>query len=65
MEFGAWRKSTRSDGGQNCVEVADAVDRSAVQVRDTKDRFGTVLAFAGPQWTAFLAGLKTDNFHAV
>ena len=64
MEFGAWRKSSRSDGGQNCVEVADALDRSAVRVRDSKDRSGPVLSFGGPQWSTFVAGAKAGRLRA-
>lgn len=58
-EFRPWRKSSRSDGGQNCVEVADAIDRSAVRVRDSKDPSGPALAFGAAQWIAFVRHLHS------
>lgn len=58
-----WMKSTFSgppqDGG-NCVE-ARRVD-GGVEVRDTKDREGGTLAFTGPEWAAFLDGVKGGQF---
>ncbi|MEV0705441.1 DUF397 domain-containing protein [Saccharopolyspora sp. NPDC050389] len=36
-----WRKSSRSNGAQNCVEIALAA--GLVGVRDTKDRDGGTL----------------------
>lgn len=51
-----WFKSSRSSSNANCVEVR-FVD-GAVDVRDTKDRTGPVLAFSGATWTSFIAGLK-------
>ncbi|MDG4763915.1 DUF397 domain-containing protein [Solwaraspora sp. WMMD406] len=53
----SWRKSTRSGGVSNCVEVADNLaDR--VLVRDTKDRDGGTLAFAPSAWRSFVALAK-------
>ncbi len=60
--FRPWRKSTRSDGGQNCVEVSDAVDGSTMLVRDSKDKTGPNLTFTGSGWTAFIAGAKKGQF---
>lgn len=60
--FRRWRKSTRSDGGQNCVEVSDAVDGSVMRVRDSKDQAGPALTFTRAGWTAFIAGAKAHKF---
>jgi hypothetical protein len=55
-----WRKSSRSGGQGNCVEVADA--REAVGVRDSKDPSGAVLVFTRSQWRAFVEGVKSGDF---
>jgi hypothetical protein len=50
----AWRTSSYSENGANCVEVAPAA--VGVLLRDTKDRgTGPAIAFTPEQWTAFLA----------
>jgi hypothetical protein len=52
----AWRTSSYSGNGANCVEVAPAA--AGVWLRDTKDKgAGPVIAFTPEQWTAFLAGV--------
>lgn len=58
-----WRKSSRSSGGDNCVEIASAGDGRAVGVRDSKqgDR-GPVLEFTRGEWAGFLAHAKTGRF---
>ncbi|GAA2963147.1 DUF397 domain-containing protein [Streptomyces enissocaesilis] len=51
-----WYKSSYSSGeGGACVEVA--ADRSAVRVRDSKERGGPQLAFARDAWAGFLGEL--------
>ena len=54
-----WRKSTFSGSG-GCVEVLPTP--GAVQVRDTKDREGSVLTFTHDEWRAFTQGVKNLEF---
>lgn len=57
-DFGRqWRRSSRTYGGGNCVEVA-ARSGDHVNVRDSKNPEGAVLMFAPAKWTAFLTGLR-------
>lgn len=51
-----WRKSSRSGGAQNCVEVARSAERAAV--RDTKSREAGTLVFRPVVFQAFLDTLK-------
>lgn len=53
-----WRKSTRSNNGGACVEVARNLSE-VVAVRDSKHREGAVLIFGHDQWRSFLSGTKT------
>jgi len=46
-----WRKSSRSYGSGNCVEVALCGEH--VCVRDSKDLHGTILQFTPADWNAF------------
>jgi hypothetical protein len=48
-----WRKSSRSEPSDNCVEVATTGDHSIVGVRDSKNP-GPVLAFGRDDWRALL-----------
>ncbi|GGM49293.1 hypothetical protein GCM10011608_37840 [Micromonospora sonchi] len=56
-----WRKSSRSNNGGNCVEVADNLP-GVVGLRDSKDPSGPVLAFSPAAWTAFVTGVQRDTF---
>lgn len=53
----AWRKSTYSNNGGACVEVARGVP-DVVAVRDSKDPDGPKLAFAPAEWKAFTSTVK-------
>lgn len=48
----AWRTSTFSSNGSNCVEVLE-LDAGA-RLRDSKDRGGTALHLDAERWGAFL-----------
>ena len=52
-----WRKSTRSNGASNCVEIADNVP-GRVLVRDSKDQAGPILTFGPAAWSAFVSTAK-------
>jgi hypothetical protein len=52
LSHAEWRKSSRSGGGPNCVEVASMAP--AMAVRDSKNPDGPTLAFPVSSWTAFL-----------
>ena len=57
--FANWRKSTRSDGGQDCVEVSDGM--RVVGVRDSKDQAGPILTFDRGAWAAFVANISATG----
>ncbi|WP_229402522.1 DUF397 domain-containing protein [Micromonospora okii] len=54
-----WRKSSRSNNGGNCVEVADNLP-GVVGLRDSKDPEGPVLILEPRSWAAFVKGVKTE-----
>jgi hypothetical protein len=58
----AWRKSSFSQGHGECVMVAHLEDGS-VLVRDSKlGEASPTLSFTGREWTAFLAGVRNNEF---
>lgn len=58
----SWRKSTRSDAQNCCLEVTAEVS-GWIGVRDTKlGARSPVLAFTAVQWKAMLAVVKIKKF---
>ena len=55
-----WRKSTRSNNGGACVEVAGNLP-GIVAVRDSKHRDGPVLTFTARDWQSFINGMKAGR----
>ena len=56
-----WRKSSYSNGGGNCVEVADLADGTRA-LRDSKNPDDGVLIFDSQAWASFVAGIKAGQF---
>ncbi|MFD5085189.1 DUF397 domain-containing protein [Kitasatospora sp. NPDC058406] len=56
-----WRKSSHSDGGGGCIEVADGHD-GVMPVRDSKDPEGPSLIFPAAAWRSFVAAVRSDEF---
>jgi hypothetical protein len=59
--FTNWRKSSRSDGGDNCVEVAFGLD-GIVGVRHSKHPDEPVIVFTRSEWVAFIGGIRDGEF---
>jgi hypothetical protein len=62
-----WRKSRRSNGQSNCVEVAVAAgseegSERVIAVRDSKDPDGPRLVFTSAEWEAFTVGVRAGEF---
>lgn len=57
-----WRKSLRSGGATNCVEVAGGLPLN-VAVRDSKDPAGPTLTFAFGTWDTFTARVKNGSYN--
>jgi len=53
-----WRKSSYSNTGANCVEVAQT--RSGkIAVRDSKDPDGRTLSISPDEWQTFITKIRT------
>lgn len=50
-----WRKSSRSGGISNCVEIATT--SGLIGIRDSTKPNGQILIVTPTEWTNFLAGL--------
>ncbi|MBO8192753.1 DUF397 domain-containing protein [Streptomyces oryzae] len=59
-----WLKSSYSENGGACVEVATnlATSHGTVPIRDSKNPTGSVLDFPAAAFSAFVAGVKAERF---
>lgn len=55
-----WRKTRRSMGNGNCVEVRPVT--GAVAVRDSKNPGGSVIAYSAESWRAFTLAARAGHF---
>ncbi|GAB2703914.1 DUF397 domain-containing protein [Kitasatospora kifunensis] len=59
-----WYKSSYSNNGGACVEVAANMP-GTVPVRDSKDPAGPALVVPAASWSAFVAGVQAGDFGTV
>jgi hypothetical protein len=59
-----WFKSSYSNNGGDCIEVAAnlVASRGVVPVRDSKDPHGGTLAFESAAWSSFVTTVKGGKF---
>ncbi|MER6485677.1 DUF397 domain-containing protein [Streptomyces virginiae] len=53
-----WVKSSYSDGGNNCIEVAPGQMTGAMPVRDSKVSAGPAVVFGDTSWGVFVDAVK-------
>ncbi|MFF4381031.1 DUF397 domain-containing protein [Kitasatospora sp. NPDC001547] len=56
-----WFKSSYSQQGGNCVEVAPGFP-GLMPVRDSKDPLGPALVFPAEAWASFVAAVRSGEF---
>lgn len=57
----AWRKSSYSGGGENCVEVAHIPGH--VGIRDSKNPQSALLILANTRWAALTNEIKNGRYN--
>ena len=57
----AWRISSHSTGGNECVEVGALPGADTIAVRDSKNRAGGTHRFSRAAWTALIQAIKHDH----
>ncbi|MDF5756109.1 DUF397 domain-containing protein [Spongiactinospora sp. TRM90649] len=60
LSTAAWRRSSRSNAGGNCVEIA-RLSGGRVALRDSKDARGPALVVDGEAFAGLLATIKADR----
>ncbi|MFE7532003.1 DUF397 domain-containing protein [Kitasatospora sp. NPDC057542] len=61
LSSASWAKSSYSNNGGDCVEVAADVPGLA-PVRDSKDPQGPALIFRAEAWASFVAAVRSGEF---
>lgn len=61
LTHAVWRKSSRSGGGNECVEVAHLADGDRA-IRDSKHPTGPALRCSPAAWAGFTAGVRSGQF---
>lgn len=59
-----WFKSSYSNGGGNCVEVAHGTP-GIVPVRDSKDPNGPALVFEPCAWSSFVSAVQQGELGSI
>lgn len=57
----AWRISSHSTSGNNCVEVGAIPGTATIAVRDSKNRAGDTHLLSRTAWTALLTAIKHNR----
>ncbi|MFE4667368.1 DUF397 domain-containing protein [Streptomyces sp. NPDC056716] len=67
IESPQWFKSSYSNNGGDCIEVATnpVVTHSGVAVRDSKIQAGPILDFPADAFSLFVASIKAAEFGAI
>ncbi|MFE9993951.1 DUF397 domain-containing protein [Streptomyces avermitilis] len=55
----AWFRSSYSDAGQNCVEIAAPLPGTDIAIRDSKNPTGPSLLVPAAAWSAFVTAIRT------
>ncbi|MDT3396207.1 DUF397 domain-containing protein [Streptomyces sp. B1866] len=56
-----WFKSSYSAQNGNCLEARHRAD-GALDLRDSKNPSGPVMTVCGPEWAAFVSGVRAGRF---
>jgi len=62
LDDATWWTSSYTTKNGACVEVADLLAHGQWAIRDSKDQTGPALVIPRPQWAAFTAGVRADQF---